>query len=110
MPTQRYPFGNADHQRPAYAATITAVIANSKTIIEPAILTGALTLNVTPDPEQMEGDEIIVKIKATGTEVTTFGTGIDAATITGVAGKTKTQTFIYDGTTFIASGAPTQID
>lgn len=108
MPTQRYPFGKADHVTPAYAAAITVAIANSKTIIEPAILTGALTLNITPDAEQLEGDEIIVKIKATGTEVTTFGTGIDGIAITGVAGKTKTKTFVFDGTNFIAQNE--QID
>jgi len=102
MANQRYPFGKADHVTPAYAAAITVAISNSKTIIEPAILTGNLTLNVTPDPEQLEGDELTVKIKTTGTEVTTFGTGIDGIAITGTAGKTKTKTFVFDGTNFIA--------
>ncbi len=108
MANEKYPFGNADHQQPAYAATITVDIVNSKTIIEPAILTGNLTLNVNAHSEQQVGDEVIVKVKTTATETTTFGSGINGVALVGVAGKTKTKLFVYDGSNFISTNE--QID
>jgi hypothetical protein len=51
-----------------------------------------------------------IKVKTTATETFTFGTGIDAPTVTGVAGKTWCQSFWFDGTVFLPSGAKIQID
>src|SRR5687768_7071413 len=99
-----YPQGEADHLKPDYAATIDLVIVNSKTIIEPAILTGSATLDLEIDAEVPLASEVILKIKATGTEVLTLGAGITGPTIVGVAGKTKVQSFVFDGTNFIATG------
>lgn len=105
-----YPFGAADHLQPPFAATLNVEVRNAKTILEPAILTGAMTLNITPSAELPKGAELICKIKATATETVTFGTGIDAPALVGVAGKTKVQAFVFDGTNFIAIGAFVQID
>lgn len=105
-----WPFGAADHLTPDYAAVITAAIENQLTIIE-ATLAGALQLDLDIDPEVRKGAKIVVKIKAAalGDDVT-FGAGIDGPLLEGVAGKTKTQTFVFDGTNFVASGASVQID
>jgi hypothetical protein len=106
-----WPFGAADHLTPDYAAIVEAAINNQLTIIEPAILAGVLQLDLDIDPEVRKGAIIAVKIKAAalGQDVT-FGAGIDGPMLVGAAGKTKTQTFVYDGTNFIAVGASVQID
>lgn len=105
-----YPFGPADVQAPAYAATLAVTITNRMTIFDPAILTGNLTINLTIDPEVKAGAELFCEITATGTEVTTFGTGFTAPTVTGVAGKTKCIEFRYDGVTYKPKAVAFQID
>jgi len=72
--------------------------------------TGNRTLNLTLSSELEKGARLFVKSKTNGTETTIFGTGITSATITGVAGKTKTQSFTYDGSAFLPDGASVQID
>ncbi len=110
MSKVKFPFGALDHQQPVFAATIAATVVNGNTLIEPAILTGAMTLNLTVDAEVEKGAMLFVKVKTTATEVTTFGTNITAPTVTGVAGKTWVQSFIYDGSAFVAAGVKQQID
>jgi hypothetical protein len=72
--------------------------------------TGNRTINLTIDSELKPGAQLLVKSKTNGTETTIFGTGMQGATITGVAGKTKVVSFIYDGTNFVEAGTPVQID
>lgn len=105
-----FPFGHADLQQPAYAATLAVTINEIFTIIDPAILTGAMTINLTLGVEPRVGALIMVQLTATATEVTTFGTGFTAPTVTGVAGKTKCQLFVYDGTSFKPVAVAYQID
>lgn len=105
-----WPAGGVDIQTPAYAATIPITIADQFTIINPAILTGALTINLTITPTVRAGAVIQTLIKTTATEVFTAGTGFTGPTQTGVAGKTKSALWIYDGTTFKMAGTPVQID
>lgn len=106
-----WPVGAATHEKPAYAATIAIEAWNRLTIVEPATLTGNATMNVDIDPETPKGAMLIVKVKATAnSNDITFGTGIDAPNLVGAAGKTKTQTFVYDGVAFIPTGAAVQID
>lgn len=105
-----WPFGPAAHEKPAYAAVIALTIKNQRTIIEPDILTGALTLDLTIDSQVQKGAIIDLIIKTTGVEVTTLGAGIDGPNIAGVAGKTKTQSFFYDGVSFKPVGTSVQID
>lgn len=106
----RFPFGEADLKALAYAATQAVTIDNAMTILSFAILTGACTVNLTIDSEVPIGSTLQVVVPATATEVLTFGTGFTATTITGVAGKTKTQGFVYDGTTFKPVGTAVQIN
>lgn len=112
MATQEisWPFGNADLQQPAYAATLAVTITDQFTVLDPAILTGNMTINLTLDQGIRAGAIIFAEITATGTEVTTFGTGFSSPTLTGVAGKTKCMWFVYDGTSFKPSAAGYQID
>jgi len=105
-----YPFGHADLQQPAYAATLAVTITDRLTILDPGILTGAMTINLTFGTGMVIGSMLFVELTATATEVTTFGTGFTAPTVTGVAGKTKCQAFIYDGTTFKPLAVAYQID
>jgi hypothetical protein len=108
--TIKYPFGAADLQQPTYAATLAVTITNNVTIIDPTILTGNLTINLTIDSEVGYGALILCELTATGTEVTTFGTGFTSPTLTGVAGKTKCMMFMYDGTSFKPWAPGYQID
>ena len=72
--------------------------------------TGNRTLNLTIGDDLKLGAILMVASKTNGTETTIFGTNITSATITGVAGKTKTQAFVYNGTAFIPAGTAQQID
>ena len=106
-----YPFGAADVQTPAYAATITATIVDLVTIINPATLTGALTLNLTLDQGVKAGSRILFIALSDGTaRTTTFGTGFTSPTLAGVISKTKAIEFVYDGTTLKATSVGVQID
>jgi hypothetical protein len=105
-----YPFGPAEVLRPVFAATLAVTIRSNKTILDPGTLTGAMTINLTIDSEVPIGSELIVQTTSNATEVTTFGTGFTAPTLTGVAGKTFQTLFIYDGVTFKPVATPRQID
>jgi len=106
----KFPYGATDHQQPAFAATLAVTTKNGITLLEPAILTGNMTVNVTLDAEQEKGSMLIVKVKTTGTETFTYGTNITAGVVTGVAGKTFLQAFIFDGVAFVAIADKFQID
>ncbi len=71
---------------------------------------GNATLDLTLSSELKAGAQLHLKVKTTGSETFTFGTGIDGPTVTGSAGKTWTQSFWYDGTIFLPCGARIQID
>lgn len=106
-----WPFGAADKQTIAYAANPVVTITNMMTILVFTILTGDTELDLIIDAEVVPGAMILIRVPATtsGDDVT-FGDGIDAPNLVGVAGKTKTQAFVYDGTAFIPAGGPVQID
>ena len=91
----------------AQAVTIT----KSYTIIDgvTTAATGNRTLNLTVTGAP-QGALILVKTKSSGTETLIFGTNVTAPTITGVAGKTQTQAFWFDGTGFYPTGTFVQVD
>lgn len=111
-PIVKWPFGDATVETLAATGTAAITIINEMTIIDGAstIATGNRTINLTVGATVGIGAMIVLKAKTTGTETTAFGTKMLGATITGVAGKTKVTTFIYDGTNFINTGTPVQID
>lgn len=106
-----FPFGSADVQALAYAATQNVVIKNHMTILEFAILTGDTTLNLTFTPGIRDGARLLLKVPATNNaDDLTLGTGIDGPAIVGVATKTKTQAFTLRNGVFYPDGAAVQID
>ena len=107
-----FPFGDAAE------IALTATGAQALTINEQVTrvdgvtvsATGNRTLNLTIGAEVRKGARIILEAKTDGTETTIFGTGITGVTITGVTGKTKVTEFVYNGTAFVNSTTPVQID
>jgi hypothetical protein len=114
----RTPFGNASAAQALTATGAQAItVSGQTTFIDGATVqaTGNRTLNLTIDSTVLAGATLQVTSKSAGTETLTFGTGIDAAVITGVAGKTFSQAFVYApneaGTlAFLPLGSANQID
>lgn len=106
------PFGDASVASLTATGAQAITIGNYVTVIDgdtvPA--TGNRTLNMSVNSDVEPGALVHIRSKTAGTETTIFGTGITAPTITGVAGKTFTQSFIYDGTTLKPVGLSVQID
>jgi hypothetical protein len=73
-------------------------------------LTANATFSVVASSQLKAGAKIVLAIKTTSTETTTFAGAIVAPVVTGVAGKTWAQTFIYNGTNFYPCGAKIQVD
>ncbi len=92
-----------DYQTPAYATVINTVTNSQITYVQPAVLTGPVTVNVdvtTP----MIGDTLEYVFHNDGTSRTvTFGTGVavSAATLVTVAGKFGSINFRYYGSLWI---------
>jgi len=107
-----YPFSNATTEVLTATGSQAFTIANNMTILDGVTTeaTGNRTIDLTIDDEVNAGAKLFVKSKTNATETTIFGTGIDSATITGVAGKTFCQEFTFDGTTFLPTGTAVQID
>ncbi len=107
-----FPFGAATVVALTATGAQAIAIDDLMTIIdgETVEATGNRTINLTIDSEVIAGARLLVKSKTNGTETTIFGTLITSVTITGAAGKIKTQAFTYDGTTFIPDGLSVQID
>jgi hypothetical protein len=112
MATIKEPFGAADTSPVINATgTTTLNITNTVTVVRTlTTLTGNATLDLVISPEVREGALIHLKVRTTAVETFTFGAGIDSVVVTGVAGKTWTQSFYYDGTVFLPCGTRTQID
>ena len=108
----RHPFGAADTKTMTATGDQNFTIDDDLTIIDGVTTeaTGNRTINLTIDSEVKAGAVVLVRSKTNGTQTTIFGTGITSATITGVAGKTINQAFMYDGSAFVAMGADQQID
>lgn len=107
----QYPFGPADIQTPAYAASITATITDQMTFITPAVMTGALTLVLSINSGVRAGARILVTaLSDTTARAVTFSTGFTSPVLAGVISKTKTIEFVYDGTTFKPTSVGIQID
>ena len=106
------PFGLADSKELTATGTQALVIDDNMTIIDGVAVeaTSNRTLDLTIDPEIKAGAKILLKSKTNASETTIFGTGISSVTITGSAGKTKTQSLTYDGTNFLPDGTAVQID
>lgn len=105
-----WPFGEATKETPAYAAAVEVTLKNRMTIIEPSQLSGNMTLTLTKSAEQRVGDMVVLKIATAGTQTLTLAGDVVAPNFSGVAGKTKVQKLIFDGTNFVAESVAFQID
>lgn len=93
-----------DLQEPDYAATLAIEVKQQETIVKPAQLTGALTINLTINSQLTTGAKLYLKLEADATNrVVTLGTGFDAdaSDITVTASTVFCRTFVYDGTVFL---------
>lgn len=105
-----YPFGAAQSFTTAAAGTVAVTINNQMAIMSAPTLTAAATLSITAASSLKSGAILLVAVKTTATEVTTFAGSIVAPAVTGVAGKTWTQGFIYNGSVFYPLGPKQQVD
>ena len=108
----KYPFGEASELSLSATGAQALEINNAMTVVDGASIaaTGARTINLAVSESVALGDRILFKLKTAATQETDFGTGITGASITGVEGKTKTVEAVFDGSNFVVSGAPVQID
>ena len=108
----RWPFGKATTIALTATGAQAISIDDNVTIINGVTVpaTGNRTLNLTVAPELAAGALLFVKSKTAATETTIPGTKMQGATTTGVAGKTITVLFLYDGANFVQTGTAVQID
>jgi len=85
--------------KPAFASTISVNLNASKSYVEPAQLTGAVTINAVVTSTQ-EYDELQFIFSADATNrIVTFGTNFKTSgTLTVTASKYATAKFVFDGT------------
>lgn len=108
----KFPYGAVTSEALTATGAQAITVNNDMTLIDGVTVpaTGNRTINLTIGDKLEAGARLLVQSKTAATETTIFGTSITSATITGVAGKTKNQEFVYNGTAFVATGAPQQID
>lgn len=96
---------------PTAGATTDVTIANQVTIVDLGTLGAASTVNLTIGANVPVGATLTMIAKSDGTaRDVTPGTGFTAPVLSGVISKTKAQSYIYDGTKFVAMGAAVQLD
>lgn len=107
----KYPSGNATAFTLSAGATNNITANNTMNYVSSVTtLTAATTLSMTIAPNLKAGSIFNLVVKTTGTETVTFTGAIVAPVITGVAGKTVSQSFVYNGVNFYPMGAKIQVD
>ena len=111
-PQVKWPVGDADEQALSATGAQALTIDDDMTIIDGVTIegSGVRTIDLTITTGVKKGAMLLIKTKTAGTQNTVFGTGITAPTFAGVAGKTFTQGFKFDGSVFLPDGAAVQID
>lgn len=97
------------YQAPAYAATIALKLKEAFNIVQPATLTGALTMTAETS-RPLIGDQLVVLFLADGTGRTvTFGSGFaPSATLAITASKRASASFVFDGAAWVETGRAIQ--
>jgi len=93
-----------EKQTPDYAATLAVTVKQRDSFLQPAQLTGNMTINLTIDSQVTPGARLYLKVEADSTERTvTLGTGFDAdaSDITVALSTVVCKTFVYDGTAYV---------
>lgn len=107
-----YPNGAATVETMTATGAQAFTIVNSYTRLDGITTeaTGSRTINLTLSSELRNGAELLIETKTNGTETTVYGTSITSTTLTGVAGKTFSQKYTFNGTVFTPNGEAEQID
>lgn len=96
-----FPFGNANVKTETAGATKTIEVFDNLTIVDFGELAADMALSVDAHAETKTGAILVLKAKSDSTARNiTAGTGIVGG-VAGTISKTKTGTFIYDGTNFV---------
>lgn len=106
----KYPFGDADVQAVTTATTIALPVGDQMTYAKlGSNLTGATTINVTPDSGVKDGAQLFVEIPCGGTayDVTFGSTYVTSAGVTGTINKTKVASFVMANGKFIHTATNT---
>lgn len=109
----KWPFGSATDMTSLTAAggTVVVNITNQFTYMATVpTLTANATLSLTASSSVKPGAILLINVKTNGTETTALTGLLAAPTVTGSAGKTWSQGFIYNGTKFYPMGTKIQVD
>ena len=108
----KHPVGLADSFEMTATGAQAVTIIDDYTLIDGVTVeaTSGRTLDLIVTSDIGAGARLTIKHKTNAAETLTFGTAITAPVLIGVAGKTYTQSFTYDGTNFLADGAALQDD
>lgn len=107
----KFPFANSSAITiAASGTTAVSVVNNMNHVASIPTLTANATFSVSASSQLKAGAMIMLAVKTTSTETTTFTGNIVAPVVTGVAGKTWSQSFIFNGTNFYPCGAKIQVD
>lgn len=106
-----WPSGAATKVSLSAGATNNITLSNNLNYVSSVpTLTANTTVSVTVGTGLRAGAHFMLTVKTTSTETTTFTGAIVAPVVTGGAGKTWSQGFIYNGTNFYPMGAKIQVD
>lgn len=100
----KYPFGAADVQAVTTATTIAIPVGDQMTYAKlGSNLTGATTINVTPDAGVVDGAQLFIEVPCGGTayDVTFGSTYVTSAGLAGTISKTKVAAFVMANGKFI---------
>ena len=106
----KWPYGAATNSTVTADSVVTVTISNNLTLLNFGTLSKAMTLTLTPDAELEAGAMLVIKAKSDGTARNITLSGATPTAWSGTISKTKVQTFIYNGSAFIATGAIVQLD
>jgi len=94
-----------DYKKPAYASTLSVKPNAFKTYIEPAVLTGAMTVNAVTTNAQEYDELVFILLSDTTSRTVTFGTNFKTTgTIAPAISKSATISFVFDGTNWLETG------
>lgn len=107
-----YPFGAAQSFTAAASGGILAVTLSNQLAYMSAVptLTANATFSLTASSSLKAGAMVSVVVKTNGSETVTFAGSVIAPVVTGSAGKTWAQAFLYNGSNFYPCGAKIQVD
>lgn len=102
MEVIKWPFGKADKNSVAQAASMSYAITNAKTILDLGTLTQDSTLAITQAADLPVGADITITAASDGTaRQLTLGTGFSGNAVAGTISKTKIIKAEYNGVAFV---------